>query len=210
VDGNALTYRVTVNPSHGTLSGTAPNLTYTPAANYNGPDSITFVANDGTVDSAPAVVSITVTPVNDLPVAAAQSVTTSLEKAVRVTLTGSDVDGNTLTYRVTGNPSHGTLSGTAPNLTYTPAASYAGPDSFAFVANDGQLDSAPATISIAVAPPTAITLSDLSAVATLPASFPVGGAGLAVFAGATFIGARRRRPGSRTRMVTQKRARRSQ
>ena len=56
-------------PAHGTLSGTAPNLTYTPAANYNGPDSFTFTVNDGTVDSAAATVSITVTPVNDAPVA---------------------------------------------------------------------------------------------------------------------------------------------
>ncbi len=209
VDGNALTYRVVSSPSHGTLSGTAPNLTYRPAANYSGPDSFTFVANDGTVDSAPAVVSITVTPVNDPPVATARSVTAQPETTVSVALTGSDVDGNALTYRVVSSPSHGTLSGTAPNLTYTPAASYSGADSFTFVANDGQADSAPAMISITVARPTAITLSDFSAVATLPPSVPVGSAGFAVFAGATFLGARRRRSGSRTRLVAQKQARRS-
>ena len=72
VDGNALTYRVVNSPSHGTLNGTAPNLTYRPAPNYNGADSLTFVANDGTVDSAPGAVNITVTPVNDPPVATAQ------------------------------------------------------------------------------------------------------------------------------------------
>ncbi len=152
VDGSALTYRVVSNPSHGTLSGTAPNLTYGPATNYNGPDSFTFVANDGTVDSAPAVVSITVTPVNDPPVATAQSVTTAEDTAAAVTLTGSDVDGNVLTYRVVSSPSHGTLSGTAPNLTYRPAANYSGPDSFTFVANDGTVDSAPAVVSITVTP----------------------------------------------------------
>ena len=208
VDGNALTYRVVGSPSHGTLNGTAPNLTYRPAANYNGADSLTFVANDGTVDSAPAAVSITVTPVNDPPVATAQSITTAEDTAAAVRLMGSDVDGNALTYRVVGSPSHGTLSGTAPNLTYTPAASYTGLDSFTFVAHDGQADSAPATISITVARPTAITLSDLSAVATPLASIPVGSAGFAVFAGATFMGARRQRSGSRTRVVTQKQARR--
>ena len=152
-DGNVLTFRATSNPSHGTLSGTAPSLTYTPAANYNGADSFTFVANDGIVDSAPATVSITVTPVNDAPVANARVATTSQGVAVAITLTGSDVDGNPLTYRVATNPGHGALSGTAPSLTYTPAAGYTGPDSFTFVANDGTVDSAPATVSITVNPP---------------------------------------------------------
>ena len=62
VDGSALTYRVVGSPSHGTLEVHGADLTYRPAANYNGPDSFTFVANDGTVDSAPAMISITVTP----------------------------------------------------------------------------------------------------------------------------------------------------
>jgi hypothetical protein len=42
------------SPAHGTLSGTAPNVTYTPAANYNGSDSFTFKVNDGALDSTPA------------------------------------------------------------------------------------------------------------------------------------------------------------
>ena len=61
------------NPAHGTLSGTAPNLTYTPAADYNGPDSFTFSASDGQATSAPATVSIAVTHVNHAPTANAQS-----------------------------------------------------------------------------------------------------------------------------------------
>ena len=39
-------------PAHGTLSGSGANLTYTPAANYNGPDSFSYVANDGATDIA--------------------------------------------------------------------------------------------------------------------------------------------------------------
>jgi hypothetical protein len=51
------------------LSGAAPNLTYTPVPNDNSPDRFTFRVNDGQVDSAPAVVSILVLPINDPPVA---------------------------------------------------------------------------------------------------------------------------------------------
>ena len=111
-DGDVLTYRVTTDPSHGALSGTVPNLTYTPAANYNGADSFQFVVNDGKVDSAAATVSITVSPVNDAPVANAQAVTTNEDTSKAITLAGSDADGDVLTYRVTANPSHGALSGT--------------------------------------------------------------------------------------------------
>jgi Ca2+-binding RTX toxin-like protein len=66
-NNNPLTYTIVDQPAHGTLSGTGPNRTYTPAANYNGPDSFTFKANDGTADSNVATVSINVTPVNDAP-----------------------------------------------------------------------------------------------------------------------------------------------
>ena len=76
MEGSRLTYAIVTGPAHGTLTGTAPNLTYTPAANYNGPDSFTFKANDGSADSNVATVSITVTPVNDAPVAFGQTVVT--------------------------------------------------------------------------------------------------------------------------------------
>ena len=165
-DGDPLTYSVVTNPAHGTLSGTAPNLTYTPAANYNGADSFTFKVNDGKVDSAAATVSITVTAVNDAPVANAQSVTTNEDTAKAITLTGSDVDGNPLTYSVVTQPGHGTLAGTAPNLTYTPAANYNGADSFTFKVNDGTVDSASATVSITVTPVNDAPVANAQAVTT--------------------------------------------
>src|SRR5207237_4744717 len=84
-------------PIHGTLTGTAPNVTYTPALNYNGPDSFTFTVKDATLVSTAATVTITVTPVNDSPVANAQSVTTAEDTAAPIVLTGSDVDGDALT-----------------------------------------------------------------------------------------------------------------
>jgi len=150
VEGNSLTYSAGT-PAQGTLSGTAPNLTYTPSANYNGSDSFTFTVNDGTVDSTPATVSVTVAPINDAPVAAAQSVNVNEDGTVAITLTGTDVDGNLLNFTA-GTPAQGSLTGTAPNLTYTPAANYNGPDSFTFTVNDGTVDSTPATVSITIAP----------------------------------------------------------
>jgi Arylsulfotransferase (ASST)/Bacterial Ig domain/Carbohydrate binding domain len=63
------TFEIASLPAHGTLEGTAPNLTYKPVSNYFGPDEFTFKVNDGLVESAPATVSITVKPVNEPPVA---------------------------------------------------------------------------------------------------------------------------------------------
>ena len=86
-------------------------------------------------------VTITVNPVNDAPVADAQSVTTDEDTAVAITLTGLDVDGDLLSYSVQAGPAHGSLTGTGANLTYTPDADYHGPDSFTFVVSDGCVDS---------------------------------------------------------------------
>jgi VCBS repeat-containing protein len=171
VDGDALTYAIVAAPAHGTLTGAAPNVTYTPAASYNGSDSFTFKVNDGKVDSAPATVSITVASVNHPPVANPQSVTTAQDTAKATTLTGSDVDGDALTYTIVAAPAHGTLTGTAPNVTYTPNASYSGADGFTFKVNDGKVDSAPATVSITVISSGAPIITSLS-----PASVLVGGA----------------------------------
>ena len=141
---------VVAQPAHGTLTGTAPNVTYTPAANYNGSDSFTFTVNDGTVDSNVATVSITVTAVNDAPVATDQSVTTAEDTAKAITLIGHGCGGRHADLRRVGTPAHGTLTGTAPDVTYTPAANYNGSDSFTFTVNDGTVDSNVATVSITV------------------------------------------------------------
>jgi hypothetical protein len=95
-------------------------------------------------------VSITVRPVNDPPTATSRTVTVQSGRGVAVPLSGADVDGDPLTFTVTTQPSHGVLTGTAPALTYTSTAGYTGPDSFTFVADDGTMDSTPATVAITV------------------------------------------------------------
>lgn len=69
-DGDPLTYAVTLQPTYGTLSGTLPDVLYQPAPQFYGTDSFTVVANDPYQQSAPAVITIEVQPVNDSPVAA--------------------------------------------------------------------------------------------------------------------------------------------
>jgi hypothetical protein len=144
------------------LSGTAPNLTYQPAAGYTGPDSFTFKVNDGQLDSAPATISITVVEGNSPPTANSQSVNTPQDTTVAITLTGTDPENQYLYYSVSPGPSHGTLSGTPPDVTYRPASGYAGPDSFNFYVTDGNTWSAPGTVSISVTsvggPPSAALL----------------------------------------------------
>lgn len=153
-ESEPLTFAVVIPPSHGTLSGAAPNLAYTPAPNYHGPDSFTFTATDASgATSASATTSIAVTPVNDAPSAAAQSITTAEDTAATITLTGTDPENEAVTFAIGTPPQHGTLSGAAPNLTYTPAANYFGSDSFTFTVTDASsATSAPATVSIAVTP----------------------------------------------------------
>ncbi|HEX7567866.1 MAG TPA: Ig-like domain-containing protein, partial [Anaerolineaceae bacterium] len=120
-------------------------------ADGNNVYNVTVQVSDGSLTDSQAI-AVTVTNVNEAPVANAQSVSTAEDTAKAITLTGTDADGDTLTYSVVAGPSHGTLSGSAPALTYTPAANYNGPDSFTFKANDGTADSNIATISITVTP----------------------------------------------------------
>jgi hypothetical protein len=141
-----LAYKVVTQPFHGTLSGTAPNITYSPNANYNGTDNFTFKANDGQGDSNIASVSITIIPVNDPPVARARVFTTQEDVAINKTLSAVDSDGNGLTYTIVNNGSKGNATITDPStgaFTYKPYKDINGTDTFRFKVNDGTTDSIP-------------------------------------------------------------------
>lgn len=150
VDNTSLTFRIVTALARGTLSGSGANLTYTPNANFNGSDSFVFVANDGQTDSAAATVSITVSAVNDAPIAQDQSTLTGEDMPKAIVLGATDVDNTTLTFSLVTQPANGSLSGSGANLTYTPNADFVGRDSFTFKANDGAADSNIATVSITV------------------------------------------------------------
>jgi len=92
------------------------------------------------------------------PVANGQAVSTSEDAAPTIMLTGSDADGDPLTFSISQVPAHGGLSAitqltpTSANVTYTPVGNYSGPDSFKFRVNDGVVTSSAATVSITVTP----------------------------------------------------------
>lgn len=155
-DGDTLTYSIIVAPEHGTLTGDAPNLVYTANSTYVGPDAITFSAGDGATFSEPAVVTINVTqtpPPNTPPVANDQTVQVAAGGTVAITLRGSDADGDPLTYGISVPPTRGALSGTAPDLIYTPnLETLGGTDVFTFFVNDGQ-ETAVGTITINIGQP---------------------------------------------------------
>ncbi len=151
-EGAALTYTIVTSPANGTLTGTGANRVYTSKAGFSGDDSFTFKVNDGSLDSSVATVAITVKAVivNQAPTADSQNVSVALGETKPITLTGKDPEAAVLKFMVVTQPASGTLTGTAPNLTYTPKSGFTGADSFTFKVNDGSLDSSVATVAISV------------------------------------------------------------
>ena len=156
-DGDPLTAALVSGPSHGSLTLNADgSFTYTPNANYNGSDSFTYKANDGTADSNVATVTLSITPVNDPPVATNDSSSMAEDTALVVAAPGvlgndTDVEGDPLTAVLVSGPSHGLLTLNANgSFTYTPGANYNGSDSFTYKANDGTANSNVATVSLTI------------------------------------------------------------
>lgn len=152
--GDTLTYAAT-QPAHGrvTVNAATGDYTYTPSTDFNGTDSFTFTASDGQQTSNAATVIVTVNAVNDAPVAANQAVATDEDNAVTITPTGSDVDNDALTYTIASQPTNGSARDNGDGtFTYQPSLDFHGDDSFTITASDGDLSSAPATISVTVTP----------------------------------------------------------
>jgi hypothetical protein len=169
VDGDTLTLASVGAAAHGSVSIVSGKAVYTPAPDYNGGDSFEYVVSDGHGGQANGSVSITVNAVNDAPAASPQSVATTSNTPVGITLHGSDVETaeSNLTFHITSGPSHGSLNGSGANQIYSPAPNYAGTDSFSFTVTDtgdgasGPLTSSEATVSITVGDtvPPVITLT---------------------------------------------------
>jgi len=152
-DGDALTFSVASQPENGDLTGAAPDLSYMPDEGFVGGDSFTFTVNDGTDTSHSATVNITVVGIstNTAPEAMEQSLNMAQGSSITITLAGTDADEDPLSYAIVSDPANGSLSGTAPNVVYTPNSVYVGNDRFTFIVNDGSVNSNEATVSIDIA-----------------------------------------------------------
>src|SRR5207247_279090 len=157
VDGDTLSAVLVSQPTHGSLTlNSNGSFSYVPAANYNGADSFTYKANDGQADSRIATVSITITGVNDAPVAVNDSYTTAEETTLNVaplayTTLFRSVDGDTLSAVLVSQPTHGSLTlNSNGSFSYVPAVTYNGRDSFRSEERRVGKDSSIATVSITI------------------------------------------------------------
>src|SRR5262249_27489625 len=168
IDSAALTTILVAGPAHGsTVLNADGSFTYTPALNFNGSDSFTYKVNDGALDSNVATVSITITAVNDTPVAADASVTarTNIGLVVDPRAFVTDVDSTVFTTQIVSGPTNGVLTANADgSYTYTSNAGFQGADSFRYTVNDGQATSNLATVNITVTPANAAPVAVSSAV----------------------------------------------
>ena len=161
VDDDSLTYSVVTNPTDGTLSGTTPNLNYTPNSDFHGTDSFTFKVNDGTVDSSIETATITISPINDIPIANAGS-DQSVNPSTSVTLDGSqssDVDGDSITYswiQTSGTPVTLTDDTVVNPQLSTPSSEDT--LSFMLTVSDGTATSNPDVVNIYIGSPVPIPI----------------------------------------------------
>ena len=157
-EDDVLTYAIVDQPAHGTVTLVGTTATYTPELNFNGSDTFTYKANDGMADSNVATVTITVTSVNDAPVAVDDEYTVAEKETLTIDAPGvlgndSDVDGDALSAILVDTVSNGTLTPNANgSFTYIPDEYFNGMDSFTYKASDGELESELAVVTITVIP----------------------------------------------------------
>lgn len=140
-------------PSHGTIRMINNQFEYTPNIGYIGLDGLTYSFTDqsGAVSNT-GTISLTVSPPNTPPTDTPANYTLQEDTQFTGTLSGSDINGNSLTYTASTLPSHGTLTIIGNTFTYNPNANYAGTDSFIYRVSDGTDSSSGAQIDITITP----------------------------------------------------------
>lgn len=168
-EGEALRFTAS-EPDHGTIAVSGSTLTYTPDANYQGPDSATITVSDGEL-TATATVTITVTPVNDAPVAVDDSAAAAEDTAATITAAAlvandTDVDGDPLTISAVGAAVNGTVALAGTDITFTPAADFVGDATFEYTVSDGTAtDTAVVTVAVGGANDPPVAVDDIATTA---------------------------------------------
>ncbi|MES2823984.1 MAG: retention module-containing protein [Pseudomonadota bacterium] len=156
IEGDALSYSLAQGPANGLVevNPSTGEFVYTPNANFNGSDTFSVTVADGLGGVTTHTMTVDVTAVNDVPVAAGQSLTTAEAMPIAGSLVANDVDGDSLAYSLTGVATHGvvTLNPVTGGFVYTPDAGYNGNDSFIVTIDDGKGGVATSAISVDVTP----------------------------------------------------------
>ncbi|HEY1165786.1 MAG TPA: Ig-like domain-containing protein, partial [Chitinophaga sp.] len=153
-DGDQLTYSKASDPAHGSVVvNSNGSYTYTPDNKYNGRDNFTISIADGNGGSTIVTVDINVTPVNEAPVGTGDSRTTPENTPVSGNVTGTDGDGDPLTFAKATDPAHGIIIVSSNGgYTYTPNNKYNGSDNFTISISDGNGGSTTVVVDIIVTP----------------------------------------------------------
>jgi Bacterial Ig domain len=156
VDGDVLTPTIVTGPTNGVVVRVADGrFSYTPNANYFGADSFTYRVNDGSLNSSIATVNVTITAVNDLPLAQTLTVNTNEDTPLNVALIATDIDSapSSLVYSIVNAPSLGTitLDAATGQAQYTPNVNQFGTDAFTYRVSDGAGLSNIATVTLTIA-----------------------------------------------------------
>lgn len=138
--------------SGGLISATPWTLRLNPSYSQSGAYKLLLTATDNAGGSDTEEVTLVVKNVNRAPAANNQMVSVDEDTPLAIKLEGSDLDGDSLSYTIVNQPSNGKISGSGQNVTYTPNLNFNGTDRFTFKVNDGDKDSAAATVTINVRP----------------------------------------------------------
>ncbi|MES1240141.1 MAG: Ig-like domain-containing protein [Acidobacteriota bacterium] len=154
-ENDTLTVTAVTQPSQGTaVINNGTTITYTPNLNTNDSDSFTYTVIDGHGGSDTATVYMTITPVNDPPVAGNDTGTVNEDGSVILSVrdNDSDPDGGTLTITAVTQGAHGavTIVNSGTQVRYQPAANYFGPDTFTYTVRDPANSTAIGTVSMTV------------------------------------------------------------
>jgi large repetitive protein len=154
VDGNPLTVVSAIAPNGTVVINRDGTITYTPNANFNGSDTITYTISDAAGGFATTTVAVIVTPVNDVPVAGNDSATTTEDAPVTIPVLAndSDADGNPLTITSALSPNGTLVINPDGTISFTPAANFTGPATITYTVSDGNGGTATATVTVNVTP----------------------------------------------------------